>query len=432
VSATARDAAGNADPTPAAIVFSIVPSDLPPVISSGGVASFVENGTGVAYQAEGSDPEGKPLTWSLGGPDAVLFAINAAGAVRFLAAPDFEAPADQGADNTYEIVVIASDGSLNSSKGVSITVTDENEAPTITSGAEASVPENSVGIVYQALATDPDAGAVLTWSLGGVDAGQFDVDATGGLSFKVAPNFEAPADFNGDNVYQVVVVASDGVLDAALTLTITVLDVQDTQSGSGKSETISGGDGADLLLGRGGNDVLEGGAGADEIRGGRGDDTMDGGTGGDLLRGGPGKDLVIGGEGDDSLRGWLGNDTLIGGNGADTLIGHEGADVFRFLSAAEGGDLIRRYSAADDVIEVSAAGFGGGLVAGETPAFVANQTGLASSVAGFGQFIWERDARILWWDADGAGGADAVALARFTGTVGGANGFNAGEIFVIA
>ena len=48
----------------------------------------------------------------IGGADKNLFAIDSAtGVVTFIAAPDFEIPADANADNTYEIIVQAMNGS---------------------------------------------------------------------------------------------------------------------------------------------------------------------------------------------------------------------------------------------------------------------------------------------------------------------------------
>ena len=75
-------------------------------------------------------------------------------------------------------------------------------------------------------ATDPDAGAVVSYSItGGADAGKFAIDPTSGvLSFVTAPNFEAPTDVGGNNVYDVTVQASDGLggLDTqALAVTVT-------------------------------------------------------------------------------------------------------------------------------------------------------------------------------------------------------------------
>ena len=61
-------------------------------------------------------------------------------------------------------------------------------------------------------ATDPDAGQTLSYSIsGGADASKFTINAdTGALSFITAPNFEAPTDAGGNNVYDVIVQVSDG------------------------------------------------------------------------------------------------------------------------------------------------------------------------------------------------------------------------------
>ena len=63
-------------------------------------------------------------------------------------------------------------------------------------------------------ASDPDSGAVLTYSIvGGADAAKFTINAsTGVLSFVSAPDFEAPTDAGANNVYDVQVQVSDGAL----------------------------------------------------------------------------------------------------------------------------------------------------------------------------------------------------------------------------
>ena len=51
----------------------------------------------------------------------------------------------------------------------------------------------------------------VTFSIvGGADQAKFAITSGGVLSFIAAPNFEAPTDANGDNVYVVTVQASDG------------------------------------------------------------------------------------------------------------------------------------------------------------------------------------------------------------------------------
>lgn len=98
-----------------------------------------------------------------------------------------------------------------------------NQAPTITSAATASVVENG-SLNYQVTGTDPD-GDALTYTInGGADAAQFTIDANGRINFATAPNFEAPADANHDNVYEVEVAASDGKAKGTKVVVVTVGD----------------------------------------------------------------------------------------------------------------------------------------------------------------------------------------------------------------
>ena len=71
----------------------------------------------------------------------------------------------------------------------------------------------------------------ITYSIsGGADAAKFNIDSsTGKLTFKTAPDFEAPGDANKDNIYEVKVRASDSA--GAYTdqdIRVTVKDVADT------------------------------------------------------------------------------------------------------------------------------------------------------------------------------------------------------------
>jgi len=91
-----------------------------------------------------------------------------------------------------------------------------NHAPTVTSnggGATASIniAENTAAVTT-VTGTDADAGQALTYSIaGGADAARFTINSnTGQLSFVSAPNYEAPTDSGGNNVYDVTVQASDG------------------------------------------------------------------------------------------------------------------------------------------------------------------------------------------------------------------------------
>jgi Ca2+-binding RTX toxin-like protein len=111
-----------------------------------------------------------------------------------------------------------------------------SEFPVITSNGggatgAVSVAENTTAVTT-VTATDADLGDTLTYAIsGGADAALFDIDtATGALSFKVAPNFEAPTDAGANNVYDVEVEVSDGALSDTQAIAVTVTDVADTGS----------------------------------------------------------------------------------------------------------------------------------------------------------------------------------------------------------
>ena len=165
----------------------------------------------MAYTAMATDADGDDLTYSLSGTDAALFTINpATGVVSFIAPPDFEDPGDVGGDNVYDIMVTATDGPNPTNQRVAITVTNVNDnAPVFTSPATANVEENQTA-AYTAVATDAD-GDSLRYSLSGTDAALFTINAaTGVVSFNEAPDAENPDDANRDNVYDIIVTASDG------------------------------------------------------------------------------------------------------------------------------------------------------------------------------------------------------------------------------
>ena len=218
-----------------------------PTITSASAFSLNENGTSVATVTS-TDPEGTPRSYAIaGGADAARFAIDAAtGALSFVAAPNFEAPSDANGDNVYQVVVSANDGSLNDTRSLAITVTNVNEAPTITSASAFSVAENGTSVAT-VTSTDPEATERTYAIAGGVDAAKFVINSsTGALSFIAAPNFEAPTDANGDNVYQVVVSASDGSLSDSQSLAITVTNVSEaptiTSNGGGGTATVTVGE----------------------------------------------------------------------------------------------------------------------------------------------------------------------------------------------
>jgi M6 family metalloprotease-like protein len=150
----------------------------------------------------------------------------------------------------------------------------------------------------------------------------------------------------------------------------------------------------------------------DVINGQTGNDRIDGRGGNDLLRGGLGNDTCLGSNGKDILIGGDGNDHLIGGNRKDSLTGGEGEDKFSFTFPTEGIDTITDFSVVNDIIQVSKAGFDGGLKKGILKAaqFVIGSAAKDQS----DRFIYNQSTGELFFDVDGKGGTGQVQLAKLS------------------
>ena len=170
------------------------------------------------------------LTYTLGGADAASFDIVAAsGQLQTKAALNKEKK------DTYMVTVTATDPSgLTATVNVTITVGDVDEAPTIMEGGLAisgmsrvAYAEDRRDAVATYTASGPDAD-MAAWSLEGDDAGDFDISSSGGvLTFVRAPDYEAPADADGNNEYMVTVNAEDGTYMDTQDVTVNVTNVDE-------------------------------------------------------------------------------------------------------------------------------------------------------------------------------------------------------------
>ena len=190
-----------------------IPENTPPGVNIGGPVS--------AEQAEsGLLPL---LTYTLGGVDAASFGIESGtGQLKT------SAPLDYETKTAYSVIAIVSDGHLTDSINITINVTDvyENNVPVFTEGESTSrsIAENtSAGenIGEPVIATDLDEEDVLTYTLGGIDAASFGIEAAAGqLLTKV------PLDYETKDTYAVVVSVSDGKGGTdSISVTIYVTDV---------------------------------------------------------------------------------------------------------------------------------------------------------------------------------------------------------------
>ena len=116
------------------------------------------------------------------------------------------------------LVLAACGGSSNPSMSTS------NTPPAFTSPVIVQVVENTAGVIYNATATDPDGNPITFSIAAGLDGALFQITPAGALSFRSPPDYEAPFDANRDNVYEVPLLASDGMAMTGFTLRITVTD----------------------------------------------------------------------------------------------------------------------------------------------------------------------------------------------------------------
>ncbi len=253
-------------------------NEAPTITTSDTTKEVPENTTTVlTFAASDVDNNGETedsantLTWSVeDSDDGGKFTINSSsGALTFTNAPDYETPNDVGdtaGNNTYVATVKVTDNGIDGERGsgnhlndtheITVTVTNVNEAPTITTNQTTHTAPSKMEIEYDDdspdlsvvtyTASDPDTqtGNTLTWTLEGDDTGDFDIDSgTGALSFKNPPNYEIPIGTPAspgdppDNTYEITVkVIDNGIpgergiatwLDATQDVVVTVTDVNE-------------------------------------------------------------------------------------------------------------------------------------------------------------------------------------------------------------
>ena len=157
--------------------------------------------------------------------------------------PTTRTPASDVTDNVYLVEVRASDGTNTGTLPVAVTVTNVNEPPAFAAETAtrtiAENPEAGVDIGMPVSATDPDAGATLTYALGGTDAASFDIITTSGQL-----QTKAPLNSETRDTYTVTVSVHDGknasgvadtTTDDTITVTINVTDENEPPVVTGES-----------------------------------------------------------------------------------------------------------------------------------------------------------------------------------------------------
>ncbi|MPZ30959.1 MAG: DUF4082 domain-containing protein [Rhodospirillales bacterium] len=207
------------------------PVNSAPVITSAAALTSPESRL-VAGTITATDANVDPLTYAIvGGADAARFTINAStGVLSFVSAPDYEAPADAGANNVYDLTVSVSDGIAPAvTKAITVTVTDRAEngtgstifgstdAPATTQTTDPTDYElgmrftaNTAGDITElryfrgaADANDTDARTLNLWNDDGTLLGSVTVTSTAGESGWQVGTLAAPIGIEADATYTV-------------------------------------------------------------------------------------------------------------------------------------------------------------------------------------------------------------------------------------
>jgi VCBS repeat-containing protein len=209
------------------------PDTTAPVITSNGGGdtaslSIAENTTAVTtVTASDADGPVQTLTYSIsGGADAARFTINSTtGVLGFVTAPNYEAPADSGANNVYDVTVQVSDGTLTDTQAISVTVTNVNEAP-IASNDLYAVDQNStlvvpIGTSLLANDSDPENDALLVASSSTPSHGTLSLTTSDG-AFIYTPN----AGYVGSDSFTYTITDGNGhTSDATASININAVNV---------------------------------------------------------------------------------------------------------------------------------------------------------------------------------------------------------------
>ena len=240
VTVTATDTDGLTDTIRVDIY--VINVDERPGIMEGGLSisgssgvNYMENGRDAVATYTATGAGAASATWKRGGDDAAAFTVEGTGAsvrLKFNSSPDYEAPADADGDNVYEVTLEANDVTYTASRAVSVTVTDVDELGTLTGTNSVSVMEGATDVLATYVIIGGPATVRIAAIREGADADQFVFAVNAArdgldLSFSSTPDYEAPADADGDNTYEVTVKVTAGGEETMVAVTVTVTNVEE-------------------------------------------------------------------------------------------------------------------------------------------------------------------------------------------------------------
>ena len=198
------------------------------------------------------------VTYSLSGTDAADFTIDSDdGELRFAVAPDFENPADDGANNVYNITVTADDGEASdntTTQDITIEVNDLNDnTPVITASQSFSISQDATNgtVLGTVSASDADAGSSLSgWTIiSGNGDGVFAINSSSG-ELTVADN--SNLDLGTTSSYTLGLIVNDGTnTSSSETISISVTGPAGALSFDGANDYVQVANNEDLEFSEG-------------------------------------------------------------------------------------------------------------------------------------------------------------------------------------
>ena len=179
--------------------------------------SFLENTAAgaVIAKSDATDAEADKISYSLAGTGSDLFKVDEKGTVTLAGTLDFESA------KSFELTLVADDGTNKVSTVFTVNVGDVNEAPVVSAKVEATAfAENTAKgtTIATASAKDEDSDTI-TYSLAGTGSENFSIDADGKVTLA------SDLDYETTTSYEITIIASDGSTSSKETITINVSDV---------------------------------------------------------------------------------------------------------------------------------------------------------------------------------------------------------------
>lgn len=208
-------------------------NDVPYVTNLPANVTVVENDvTATVIDVNAADPDGNNITYTLSGTGSDDFLINSATGCITLSAPlNYELQA------VYSLTVRVSDG-IGGVAAASLTViaVNQNDAPVIlgapyTTSIEESL--NAGSIVYEVAVSDEDVSDSFTFTLSGTNSNHFAISAAGIITTAQILDYETVSS------YTLIIAVSDGTENVNTTLTLYVVDTNDSPQFTNAPYTVS-------------------------------------------------------------------------------------------------------------------------------------------------------------------------------------------------